>query len=222
MKRLATIVLAAAIGMTCATTKQDTSTKPQKPESQHQPIQYAKHQAEDLKLYLLNTSGEANQTTWMGFAKPTGSDVMYIQAPELKQYTSAIKANNLEEALQPQEELQTKINQAVRTTNTILFEEHRIIDAPTYVHKEENLIFYFFDKNQDGKIHNFLDAMQLVKLNEEEDNQSIYRPHIHRVGNENDTRLPPRRYFHLTHDNYAPAPSDENQRYVEQPRTQHQ
>lgn len=223
MKRLAAIVLAATLSVGCATNKTSESNNQPKTQEQptrtHQPIEYAKQETKDVELYLLNTSGVKDQMTWTRLAKQTNSDVFYIKPPNNEQYTSTIQAKNLTEALQPRAGLQEYLKQARRTTNTILFEEHRIIDAPTYTHKQNNLIYYFFDKNNDGKIHNFLDAMQVVKLNNQQDNTSIYLKHIHPTSN--NRPLPPRRYFHLTEHNYAPF-IDESQRVAEQPTTSSQ
>ncbi|MFT4249776.1 MAG: hypothetical protein ACMXYD_00205 [Candidatus Woesearchaeota archaeon] len=163
---------------------------------------------ETHRLYLVDqrNTGEYELGVAINHKEPIAS-ILYPGSESINVW---ISANTLEEALQAPDIFTQYFSQATRVDNTLFAEKQGIRDAPTYAVRVEDKIYFFLDLNEDGKLQRFIDAVQVVQINKQEDNTSVFwnglEPNHPEPVLRGDPREGPVLFYHLTPENTAHIP----------------
>ncbi len=196
-KYLQTATLALLL-TSCSATKETPTNNPSTLDKEH--VTYAHKQ--DTHFYFLHPTKETPVQEAVTIARRDTSDVYHVSFPGSDAFSIHTRANSLDELLSTPTYLQERFEKATRTTNTMIIDARGVSDAATYKKQQGNLVFYFFDRNNNQRLTPFIDDAQIIYLSEQEDNKSIYLPGLHPTTTSSTSTNPqegPRRFYHLTH-----------------------
>lgn len=83
---------------------------------------------------------------------------------------SFLNCSSIESCLKPDIYLSLLFNLSEKVDGTLFLGDKGFVDVDTYLFKDNDYLFYFFDKNSDGKLNLFIDGMQIIKVNKNFDN----------------------------------------------------